>query len=183
MTRATVLTDNKLRIMSALFIAAVLLLFLQATGAEKIIVGKNYRGGVEGAVKPTRRIASWHMQVDDVVTEHSLVYSGRCGRDSIVVHSRLVDRTPGGKILRTISNDSLFLAVEKEGETIHQLSELVIAMRLVGDALYYTILSDWETVYVDQHTAVRHCSKGHKWINGQHEVCPSCGQPLYSIEP
>ncbi len=147
----------------------------QTDAAERISIGKRYEGGVEFTAKPNFVIAQWRMTIDTIVTEQTLYYRGERPGTNICVESRIVERNTRTMIEKQVSLDTLTLKLDCEGDMIYKVEQLTFSMRTFEGNLKYTVLKDWDTVYIDPDTALQRCSHGHEWISRKITDCPFCG--------
>jgi len=146
----------------------------------RIVVSKSFKGGKQTTALPNQVIARWGMTVDRVTTERSLIYIGRTGESTMEIKSREVERPSKGGSEKVTSDQVLSVYLECDGETICKIDEISLALRVSGNMLYYTILADWDEVYIDQKDKVKQCEYGHKWVEKEYFFCPICGLPLKS---
>lgn len=146
--------------------------------AERITIGKRFEGGVEYSAQPNIMIAQWKMTIDTITTEQTLSYRGKRNGKKICVESRIVERNTRSKAEKIVELDSSLLTLDCEGDMIFKIARLTFAMRLAGETLKYTVLSDWETVYIDPDTAIQRCRNGHEWVSRSLNGCPICGTTL-----
>jgi hypothetical protein len=168
-----------IRVLEALIVLA--LAFMQGSALladTRILVSKSFKGGKQSTAKPNQDIARWRMTVDRVTTERSLAYVGRTGESTIEIKSREVERPTKGGSEKVTSEQLLSVYLDCDGETVCKIDELSLALRVSGNTLYYTILADWEEVYIDQKDRVKQCEYGHKWVEEEYFYCPICGLPL-----
>lgn len=162
--------------------AVAILAFLSASSNlladTKLIVYKSFKGGQASTVQPNQSLAAWGMTVDKVTTKRELVYLGRTGETTIEIESRETERPVKGGVEKLISSQKIPIYLECDGETICRVEEISLALRVSGNTLHYTIMSDWDEVYIDQKDRVRQCEYGHKWVEKEYLYCPICGLPL-----
>ena len=130
----------------------------------KIIVYKSFKGGQASTAQPNQNLASWGMTVDKVTTKRELVYLGRTGETIIEIELRETERPVKGGAEKLLSSQKIPIYLDCDGETICRVEEISLALRVSGNTLYYTIMSDWDEVYINQKDRVRQCEYGHKWI-------------------
>ena len=141
----------------------------------RLIVAKFFRGGKEMTANPNQVIANWSLTIDKVTTERSIVFVGRSGDNMIDIESRETNHPVGGVTTRDLSVQKIPIYLECDGETIVKVEDFTFSMRMAGNTLYYTILSDWETTYINIKEATKTCANGHKWVNKDFHYCPTCG--------
>ncbi len=169
------------KISSSLLIVSLALAFALASDLRadmKITTTRYYKGGQSTSALPNQSIASWGMTVDKVTTLRSLVFLGRTGETTIEIESRESERPAKGGPEKLISTQKIPIYLECDGETICKVEEISLALRVSGNTLYYTILADWDDVYIDQKHKVKQCEYGHKWVEKEYLYCPVCGLPL-----
>jgi hypothetical protein len=176
--------EAKMRFTTATLILAafVAILFLPfpLNADNRILVFKTFEGGKRMTASPNQRIAAWGMTVDKVKTERSLVFLGRTGETTIAMELHETERPAKGGPEKEISVQKIPVYLECDGETICKIEEISMALRVSGNTLYYTILADWDEVYIDQKDKVKQCEYGHKWVEKEYLYCPTCGSPLKS---
>lgn len=156
-----------------------LLLTTSAIHADtKLVVFKSFKGGVASEVNPNQSMACWGMTVDGVTTKKELVYVGRTGESIVELESRETERPQKGGSEKLISSTKIPIYLDCDGETICRVEEISLALRASDNTLHYTILADWDEVYINQKDRVRQCDYGHKWIEKEFEYCPICGGRL-----
>lgn len=166
-----------------LVIYAVVFLALSSVSSTlfadtKLVVYKSFKGGKPTAAQPNQSLAAWGMTIDNVTTKRELVYLGRTGETTIVLESRETERPVKGGVERLISTQKIPIYLDCDGETICRVEEISLALRASGNTLHYTIMSDWDEVYIDQKDRVGQCEYGHKWVEKEYLYCPICGLPL-----
>lgn len=144
----------------------------------KIVVYKSFRGGKASTVQPNQSLAAWGMTIDKVTTKRELVYLGRTGETTIEIEMRESERPIKGGAEKLISTQKIPIYLECDGETICRVEEISMALRTSGNTLHYTIISDWDEVYINQKDVVRQCEYGHKWVEKEYLYCPTCGLAL-----
>jgi hypothetical protein len=144
----------------------------------KLVVFKSFKGGQTTTVQPNQSLASWGMTVDKITTKRQLVYLGRTGETIIEIELRETERPVKGGDEKLISSQKIPIYLECDGETICRIEEISLALRVSGNTLYYTIMSDWDEVYINQKDRVKQCEYGHKWVEKEYLFCPICGLPL-----
>jgi hypothetical protein len=151
----------------------------------KLIVYKSFKGGQASTVQPNQSLAAWGMTVDKVTTKRELIYLGRTGETTIEIESRETERPVKGGAEKLISSQKIPIYLDCDGETICRVEEISLALRVSGNTLHYTIMSDWDEVYVNQKDRIRQCEYGHKWVEKEYLYCPICGLPLKasSVKP
>ncbi|MGB5105951.1 MAG: hypothetical protein WBP29_04765 [Candidatus Zixiibacteriota bacterium] len=162
-------------------IVALILCCVQFYGvdaAERLIIGKRFEGGVEFTARPNIVIAQWKLTIDTITTEQTLLYRGAREDSKICVESRIVERNSRTKVEKQVKLDSIRLVLDCEGDMIYKVEQLTFAMRLTDGVLKYTVLKDWDTVYIDPDTALQRCRHGHEWISRKISNCPLCGTTL-----
>ena len=170
---------RNIRLLGAVIVVALVLIQCSTLlGDTRIVVSKYFQGGKQSTAKPNQDIARWGMTVDRVTNERSLAYVGRTGESTIEIKSREVERPSKGGHEKVTSEQLLSVYLECDGETICKIDEISLALRVSGNTLYYTILSDWDQVYIDQKDKVKQCEYGHKWVEKEYLYCPICGLPL-----
>ena len=147
----------------------------QLDAAERISIGKRYEGGVEFTARPNIMIAQWKMTIDTITTEQTLYYRGERPGQKICVESRIVERNSRTMKEKQVSLDSLKFTLDCEGDMVYKVEQLTLSMRLSEGSLKYTVLKDWDTIYIDPDTALQRCSHGHEWISRKITDCPFCG--------
>ncbi len=164
---------------AALAVAAILVVSAGwADAAERISIGKRYQGGVEFTAKPNIVIAQWRMTIDSIVTEHTLMYLGPRGDDKIMLQARVVERNTMRQTEKEVHLDSIPVKFDCQGDNLQKVSPLTFAMRVTDGTLKYTIMADWDTVYIDPDTAFLRCRFGHEWLDKNRTTCPLCGAQL-----
>lgn len=161
-------------------VAAILCMtqIYQVDAAERLVIGKRFEGGVEFTARPNIMIAQWKLTIDTITTEQTLYYRGMRPGSKVCVESRIVERNSRTMKERQVSLDSLKFTLDCEGDMIYKVEQLTMAMRISEGSLKYTVLSDWDTVYIDPDTALQRCSHGHEWISRKIRTCPICGTTL-----
>jgi len=144
----------------------------------KLVVYKSFKGGKASTAQPNQSLAAWGMTVDKVTTKRELVYLGRTGETIIEIESRETERPVKGGAEKLISTQKIPIYLDCDGETICRVEEISLALRASGNTLHYTIISDWDEVYINQKDRVRQCEYGHKWVEKEYWYCPICGLPL-----
>jgi hypothetical protein len=91
---------------------------------------------------------------------------------------RETERPVEGGAEKLISSQKIPIYLDCDGETICRVEEISLALRVSGNTLHYTIMSDWDEVYINQKDKVRQCEYGHKWVEKEYLYCPICGLPL-----
>ncbi|GEM_PF-2130154 len=162
----------------ALSILALLSAFSGLLADTKLVVFKSFKGGEACTAQPGQNVASWGMTVDNVTTKREMTYLGRTGETTIEIELKETERPTKGGSEKLITAQKLAVYLECDGETLCRIEEISLALRVSGNTLHYTIMSDWDEVYVDQKTAVRACEYGHKWVEREYWYCPVCGLPL-----
>ncbi len=152
--------------------------FFPVDAAERLIVGKRFEGGVEFTARPNIIIAQWKLTIDTLTTEQTLLFRGVRDNSTVIIEHRVIERNTRTKVERQIALDSLRIKLDCEGDMIHKIEKLTFAMRLAEGTLKYTVLSDWDTVYIDPDTALQRCRQGHEWISRKITSCPICGTTL-----
>lgn len=152
--------------------------FLPVNAAERLVVGKRYEGGVEFTARPNIIIAQWKLTIDTMTTEQTLLYRGVRSNSHICVESRVVERNTRTKVEKQIALDSLKIKLDCEGDMIQKIEKLTFAMRVADGALKYTVLADWDTIYIDPDTALQRCRYGHEFLSRSIINCPICGTTL-----
>jgi hypothetical protein len=164
--------------------AAVVLAFLLASSIlhadTKIVVYKSFKGGTASKASPNQTIAGWGMTVDGVTTKRELVYLGRTGENVIEVESRESEKPVKGGSEKLLSTTKIPIYLDCDGETICRVEEISLALRASDNTLHYTILADWDEVYINQRDRVKQCEFGHKWVEKEFFYCPVCGGKLKS---
>jgi hypothetical protein len=162
--------------------AVAILAFLSASSNlfadTKIVVYKSFKGGQASTAQPNQSLAAWGMTVDKVTTKRELVYLGRTGETTIEVELRESERPVKGGAEKLISTQKIPIYLDCDGETICRVEEISLALRISGNTLHYTIMSDWDEVYISQKDRVKQCEYGHKWVEKEYLYCPICGLPL-----
>jgi len=162
--------------------AVAILVFLSASSNlladTKLVVFKSFKGGQASTAQPNQTLAAWGMTVDKVTTKRELVYLGRTGETIIEIESRETERPVKGGAEKLISSQEIPIYLDCDGETICRVEEISLALRISGNTLHYTIISDWDEVYINQKDLVRQCEYGHKWVEKEYLYCPICGLPL-----
>jgi hypothetical protein len=160
----------------------VILAFLAVSSSiladTKLVVYKSFKGGQASTVRPNQSLAAWGMTVDKVTTKRELVYLGRTGETTIEIESKETERPVKGGAEKLISTQKIPIYLDCDGETICRIEEISLALRISDNTLHYTILSDWDEVYINQKDRVKQCEYGHKWIEKEYLYCPICGLPL-----
>lgn len=152
--------------------------FYTVDAAERIVIGKRFEGGVEFTARPNIVIAQWKLTIDTITTEQTLLYRGVRENSKICIESRIVERNSRTKVEKQIQLDSIRLTLDCEGDMIYKIEQLTFALRLSDGVLKYTVLKDWETVYIDPDTALQRCRHGHEWLSRKITQCPICGTTL-----
>lgn len=146
--------------------------------AERIRIGKRYQGGVEFTAKPNIVIAQWRMTIDSITTEHSLMYKGMRSETTAMLETRVVERNSVRQTEKQVHQDSVLIKFDCGGDVLQKIEPLTFAMRLADGSLKYTVLADWDTIYIDPDTAFLRCRFGHEWLRGNRDTCPICGARL-----
>ena len=144
----------------------------------KLIVYKSFKGGQTSTAQPNQSLAAWGMTVDKVTTKRELVYLGRTGETIIEIELRETERPVKGGAEKLISSQKIPIYLDCDGETICRIEEISLALRVSDNTLLYTIISDWDEVYINQKDRVKQCEYGHKWVEKEYLYCPICGLPL-----
>jgi len=144
----------------------------------KLVVYKSFKGGKASTAQPNQSLAAWGMTVDKVTTKRELVYLGRTGETTIEIESRETERPVKGGAEKLISTQKIPIYLDCDGETVCRIEEISLALRVSDNTLHYTIISDWDEVYINQKDLVRQCEYGHKWVEKDYMYCPICGLPL-----
>jgi hypothetical protein len=162
--------------------AVAILVFFLATlslhADTKLVVFKSFKGGAASKANPNQTIASWGMTVDGVITKRELIYLGRTGESIIELELRETERPSKGGTEKLNSSTKIPIYLDCDGETICRVEEISLALRVSDNILNYTILGDWDEVYINQKDRVRQCEYGHKWVEKEYQYCPICGLPL-----
>ena len=117
---------------------------------ESITIRRDFQGGKQFTVdNPNSILAKWSLGLDGIATEYILTYKGAANGDSIVVESKVIERTEAGKHLRTISQSDNVLPLNPSFETIHKVESLTFSFRMHKGILTFMILSDWSRQYSD----------------------------------
>ncbi len=175
---------NIMRISLGTIIAIVLcgVQFYGVDAAERIVIGKRFEGGVEFTARPNTIIAQWKLTIDTITTEQTLMYRGPRDNSKVCIEARVVERNSRSKVEKQIKLDSLNLTLDCEGDMVYKIEQLTFALRITDGVLKYTILKDWEAVYIDPDTALQRCRHGHEWISRKITNCPLCGTTLSRTE-
>jgi hypothetical protein len=144
----------------------------------KIVVFKSFKGGQASKAQPNQTLAAWGITVDKVTTKRELIYIGRTGETTIEIESRESERPVKGGDEKLISTQKIPIYLDCDGETICRVEEISLALRTSGNTLHYTIISDWDEVYINQRERIGQCEFGHKWVEKEYRYCPICGLPL-----
>lgn len=144
----------------------------------KLVVYKSFKGGKASIAQPNQSLAVWGMTIDKVTTKRELVYLGRTGETTIELESRETERPVKGGAEKFISSQKIPIYLDCDGETICRVEEISLALRVSGNTLHYTIISDWDEVYINQKDRIKQCEYGHKWVEKEYLFCPICGLPL-----
>jgi len=155
--------------------ALVMIATMDAQADESITIRRDFQGGKQFTVEqPNSILAKWSLGLDGVATEYILTYKGNAGKDSIIVESKVIERTEAGKVLRTISQSDNVLPVNQFGDAIHKVESLTFAFRQSNDILTFMILSDWSRTYSDLASKSHTCNRGHRYANADGDGCPIC---------
>lgn len=182
MLRSLLKPHHLLTIAIALF-SLLMISTMEVQADESITIRRDFQGGKQFTVEESNAIlAKWSLGLDGVFTEYVLTYKGKAEGDSIIVESKVIERTAAGKVLRTISQSDNVLPVNQFGDAIHKVESLTFAFRQSGGILTFMILSDWSRTYSDLASNAQTCSRGHRWANGEGKGCPICNGAALAAE-
>jgi hypothetical protein len=169
---------RRILVVYAVAILVALLASSNLLADTKIVVYKSFKGGKASTVQPNQTLAAWGMTVDKVTTKREMVYLGRTGETLVEIELRESERPVKGGAEKLISTQKIPIYLDCEGETICRVEEISLALRISGNTLHYTIISDWDEVYINQKDVVKQCEYSHKWVEKEYLYCPVCGLPL-----
>ncbi len=171
----TLLKPHHLLTVAVAIFALVMIATMDAQADESITIRRDFQGGKQFTVEqPNSILAKWSLGLDGIATEYILTYKGKAQGDSIIVESKVIERTEAGKVLRTISQSDSKLPVNQFGDAIHKVESLTFAFRQNSDILTFMILSDWSRKYSDMASRAHTCNRGHQYVNAEGEGCPIC---------